>query len=278
MLLFLNSNFSYQKMNIAAIDVSSRLQLSLGDYEVKIYNILASLKFPLRIIQWSDCIQKDEIYEKIEDFFDFKRGRKTVPKSFMRRLPSDQAFELYLFTNGKINDKDVKECRYFLKRRNIQVTQIHLHYIGNADEMNLKFTDVFYGYPQMIYFDGVYKATIDPNINNLEDVDYHYIMKDDSLKSTILTQINSPDVDNYHLKNEVILLTTHILEEYFEKKRDNIICISFVERNLYDSEKIKFLGKMSEILKLFEKYVDTYSLKHFVNPEQNILQYENDAK
>lgn len=271
-------------MIIAAIDVSHRSKY-VDDYDVTIYNILSSLKFPLRIIQWSECIREDEIYNRLEDYFYLKNGTSRVPKSFIKRLPDDQTFELYLFTNGKIDDKDVKECQYFLKKRNLNISQIHLHYIGNINEINLKFTDVFYGYPQIIYFNGEYKATIDPNLN-LEDVDYDYIMKDDSLKATILTKINSPEVDNYHLKNEFILLTKRISEEYFKKKinknyaqRDVQSCTSFNKRHLYDSDKEKFQKKTSEIFKLFKKYVDTYSLKHFeTQTEKYNLQCKNADK
>lgn len=265
-------------MIIAAIDVSDR-GLIIRDYEVTIHNILSSLKFPLRIIQWSDCIYKDTIYNNIESFFDFKLGTKRVPKSFMRRLPNDEPFELYLFTNGKINDQDVKECRFFLKRRNIQITYIHLHYIGTADKMNLKFTDIFYGYPQPIYLNGESKATFD--INNLKEIDYNFIMKDDSLKAIILTQINSPDVDNNHLKNEFTLLTKYIFKKYLEKnltickfyaQHDVEGCIAFVKQHAYYPDKAKFQKKMSNILKLFDPYLDTYSLKHFetVQNDKNV--------
>lgn len=276
-------------MIVAAIDVSgSTSNLNYAKrYKKSIHQVLTALNPPIRVIYWDDEVVKDEIFQEItENVSNFESRGWTKPCCFMECLPTDQSIELYIFTDGDIYKWDVQDCHSVLKRKNIQFQKVHLYYIGIESDMNLRFTDVFAGIPQTISINGNYVGCVNPNFLNWDNIRYDDIMKDDSFKVTILTQINSPHVDKSVLKNQVNLLTYRILKEYFEDKwsiqsfyikRDVKGCIDYVREHAYSDEKAEFQSKMSNILNLFDKNIDTYSLKHFKPATHYTLTCNNDG-
>lgn len=262
-------------MIVAAIDVSGSTNNPdyATQYRESIHQVLTALKPPIRVIYWNHQVEKNEIlYEITKNVSNFESGGLTQPCSFMKCLPADHPIELFIFTDGRIDKTDVQDCHSVLKKKNIQFEKVHLYYIGIESAMNLRFTDVFAGIPQTIHINTYYVGCVSDHFLNWDDITFEDIMKDDSFKATILTQINSPDVDKSVLKNQINLLTYRILKEYCEDKfsiqsfymeRDVEGCIDYVRKHYHSNEKVEFQKKMSSIVNLFNKNIDTYSLKHF---------------
>lgn len=283
------SHFNFN-MIIAAVDVSG----STGNedyaqfYKDTIFQVLNLVNPPIRVIYWNHLVQKDVVFHKVTNSVSmfYSRGG-TRPYSFVECLPTDESIELYIFTDGMIFDDDVNVCRSFLKERNIQFTKLHLYYIGIEYRMNLKFTSLFEGIPQTLHINEKYVGCVEPTLINFDDIDYNYIMKNDTFKATIMAQINSAHVDTAELKNQVNLLNSRILKEYFQDKlsiqkfyteRDVEGCISYVKKHSYSADKAQFQTKMSEIFKLFDPNISTYSLEHFKPTAPHTLTCQNDEE
>lgn len=274
-------------MIIAAVDVSGSINY-VPDYSKKVYEVLSSLDPPVRLIQWHSFVQKDKTYEIItKSIVQFIGRNGTTPQCFLKRLPTQTPIELYIFTDGQIWDNDVKECRSIIEKNDILFSQIRLHYIGNEDDMNLKFTDVFEGIPQTIYYNNEYIASVKPELINFDNVHYDDIMKDNSFKATIMTQINSSNVDKAELKNKIGLLSARILKEYFEDKlsitsffdqQDVQGCIQYVKKHSYFDAKASFQRKISDILTLFDQDIDTHSFKLYTQTPKSILKGQQDIE
>lgn len=262
-------------MIVVAIDISYSTDDNryASRYRETIHEVLIHLNPPIRVIYWNNCVTYDQIVHEItKDVCYFKSSGYTTPHCFIEILPTDDSIELYIFTDGCIYETDVNDCRSLLKRKNLQFKIVHLYYIGIESEMNLKFTDLFADYPKNIQINTSFIGRVEPGLINFDDITYEYIMRDNSFKAKILTQINSPEVDKSKLKNQLNLLTYRILKEHFEDKlkiqsfyiqRDVKGCIDYVKKHSYYVEKSHFQSKMDDILKLFDKNIDTYSLEHF---------------
>lgn len=267
-------------MIIAAVDISISTRNS-GYYKDMLFEILSKLEPPIRILYWNDKVKKDVIFYSIDqEIAQFIPGGGTKPYCFIEYLPNDQPIELYIITDGQIETKDVEECSSILEKQNIQFKKIHLYYIGIESDMNLRLIDVFKGNPQAIHINKDYIGCIEPTLIDFNDITLDYIIKDDSFKVTILAKINSPNVDKSELKNQLNLLTCRILQEYFNDKlsiqpfytqRDVKGCIRYVKEHAYDTRKARFQWKMADILNLFDKNIDTYSVKHFKSTKKYTL-------
>lgn len=147
--------------------------------------------------------------------------------------------------------------------------------------MNLEFIDVFEGIPQELNINEKNIGRVESELN-LDSIDYDYIMKDDSFKVTILSKMKS--IDHGMLKKQICDLSTRILKEYFEDKisivkfkdSNNVEdCITHIKKNSYFQAKVNFQRKISDILNLFNRDVDIYSLSLFKDAEKTSpLSYE----
>lgn len=272
-------------MIIAAVDVSGSINDVKG-YQSKVYDILSSLKPPIRLIQWNSVVASDTTHNAIDKSIAIFRGSQgTKPECFFRVLPSRTPIELHIVTDGQMYDYSVKQCRFIVKSKDIQVSQVHLYYIGRENDMNLKFTDVFEGIPQSIHINEEYIGSVAPEID-FNTIHYIDIMKDDSFKATILKLVNSDKTDKATLKRKINSLTTRILQEHFTKEkltissfyaqRDVEGCIKYVKTHSYYTSKVDFQKKMSDILTLFDNKTNTYSLKCFTETPKITLTCQSD--
>lgn len=271
-------------MIIAAVDTSGSINMVPG-YQNNVYQVLSSLKPPIRVIHWSNSVKFDQTYTTIDKSISaFTGDCYTKPQCFFERLPIQTSIELYIFTDGRIDDDNVEKCRSIVSYKKIQFSQVHLNYIGYEHEMNLKFTDVFQGIPQTIHINGNYIGSVKPDIN-FDTIDYEDVMKDDSFKATILSLIKSGE-DKVELKKKICLLSTRILQKFpaehklsispFYAARDVEGCIQYVKNHSYFNAKADFQRKISDILTLFDSNTDIYSLKCFKPTPKSTLNCSSD--
>ena len=267
-------------MIIAAIDNSISTSQYLDFYRNEVFHTLSNVECPIRIILWSDRVVSDtthsEIVNKEQIFGNFEPNFCTYPERFFHVLPTDEPFSLYVFTDGRLIESDIEECLAVLneKKPNIQISHVNLYYIGILELMCTRFTKVFEGIPQEIYIQGHRVAKIETTLADFGAVDYDFIMKDDSFKASVLSLIHDESIDQAKLKAQVNNLLNDILMKRFRDfqklsiqafydNKDVSGCVAYIKKHSFYREKSDFQRKMSSILRLFDKDIDTYSLDMF---------------
>lgn len=194
----------------------------------------------------------------------------TMTEYFITILPKDKCYALYLFTDGKINEMEVEKCRLIMRQKNFHFLKVYLYYIGNEQKMDLRYMNLFEGYHQNLFINDRYVGTVAPIHNNI-NINPHYIMKDNNFKLIILNQINCSSVDKTELKTYFNKISSFYYKEYFEDKltiknfyenEDVPGCSSYILKHSQNYTKENFEMKMSDIEKLFDESIDTYSLEN----------------
>lgn len=273
-------------MNVAAVDISfsTTYQDPKYAYLENVFRILKTIEPPIFVIRWNN-VAKLTKYDKFEpEMGQFRGTGGTDPIQFLKMLPEfTDPINLYVFTDGEIYKDEAIECKDFIKNATFSLNFVKLYYIGRTSKMNLKFVDVFENIPLEIYINENTIGRVEPQLN-LDDIDYEYIMKDDSLKATILSKLNSEYTDHAKLKKQISDLSTRILKNYFKDKisiekfydSDNVDdCVAYVKKKSYFQPKADFQRKISDILKLFNRDVNIYSMNVFEDVEETEpLSYE----
>lgn len=212
----------------------------------------------------------------------------TMSEYFITLLPSNRFFDLYLFTDGKINALEFQKCRSIIQKKNMRFSKVYLYYIGDEQKMDLRYMNLFEGDYQKLFINNRYIGTVNPLSPNL--INLHYMMKNDTFKLTILNEINSS------IMNKALFtgLSSRIYKEYFEDKltirnfyenNDVVGCILYVKRHSHNFTKVDFWNKMFDIEKLFYECTDTCSLENVkrVKPyslkdyEDRLLDHEEES-
>lgn len=266
-------------MNVAAVDVSGSIEFRNAGYRYKenVFRILKTMKPPISIIYWNDKARLKKYSKIVPEMVQFEGNGCTEPITFLQLLADfKEPINLYVFTDGRIDPEDAENCKNFIETAKLSINFVNLYYIGDKSKMNLKFVDVFAGIPQEIDINERSIGRVEPKLN-LDGVDYDYVMKDDSLKATILAQLSSKCIDRAVLKKQICDLSTRILKQYFKDMisienfydSDNVDdCVAYVKKKSYFKPKADFQRKISDILKLFENDVDIYSMDMFEDVEQ----------
>lgn len=263
-------------MNVAAVDVSGSIEWN-PTYKEKVFEVLKTLKPPISVIRWNNSAKMKEYSKIVPEMGKFVGNSGTNPITFLKMLIHfTKGIQLYVFTDGQFYDYNVKECKTFLENQKLLIDHVHLYYIGNEKDMNLKFIEIFEGIPQKVHINEQDVGRVEPEIN-FDDIDYDYIMKDDSFKATILSKLMSKKVSPDKLKKEICCLSSRILKHFFKDKisirpfydtKNVDDCVAYVKKHSYYASKSDFQRKISDILNLFEKGVDIYSLKCFNDVEK----------
>lgn len=262
-------------MNVAAVDVSGSTEFykaSEYQYKENVFRILKTIEPPISVIRWSDTAKVTRYSKIVPEMGHFIGHGLTIPMEFLKLLPNfTDSINLYVFTDGGIPEDEAQKCKTFIKKGKLSINFVKLYYIGPKSDMNLKFVDVFEGIPQEIYINQNTIGRVEPELN-LDSVDYDYIMKDDSLKATVLSKMNSTYTDHAKLKKQICDLSTRILKKYFKNMisiekfydSDNVDdCVAYVKKKSYYQSKADFQRKISDILKLFDRDVNIYSMNVF---------------
>lgn len=262
-------------MNVAAVDVSGSTEFykaSEYQYKENVFRILKTIEPPISVIRWSDTAKVTRYSKIVPEMGHFIGHGLTIPMEFLKLLPNfTDSINLYVFTDGGIPKDEAQKCKTFIKKAKLSINFVKLYYIGPKSDMNLKFVDVFEGIPQEIYINQNTIGRVEPELN-LDSVDYDYIMKDDSLKATVLSKMNSTYTDHAKLKKQICDLSTRILKKYFKNMisiekfydSDNVDdCVAYVKKKSYYQSKADFQRKISDILKLFDRDVNIYSMNVF---------------
>ena len=271
-------------MIIAAIDNSGSTK-TLSFYRDEVFRVLSDIQEPVRVILWSCKVESDHELSTIENtnqiFGDHNPQNSTWPEKFLEILPRDKPFQLYVFTDGKIDPSSIDNCYNIITHGKIPISYVYLYYIGDKmKNMGMQFTAVFRDFPQEIYIRRnriaqVKAKPIDSSKSiDFSNVDIEYIMKDESFKVEILKYIDNPKIDKTLLKARVNDIMNKILKKHFEdelqlsirefyENRDIEGCCKYVKNHSFYQEKSTFQRKMSDILKLFDTDIDRYSLIHF---------------
>lgn len=258
-------------MIVIAIDISASIEKQFLSYQDHIFRVIENLKPPIQVIYWSTWAEAETYNTISRKLVDFKWTGGTQPECFMKLLSDSEPIDLYLFTDGEIQDHNVERSKKVLENKKLSFSRVRLYYIGEEKYMNLKLTNIFHGFVQEIHINDRAIGQTDPEFD-FDHVDYDYILKDDSFKATILSMINAGKVKQTVLKKKVCDLQTRLLKDYSKNKtsiksfyeaKDIEGCVVYVKGHCNYSTKVDLQRKFSEILKLFEPNINTYSLDVF---------------
>lgn len=266
-------------MNVAAVDISASTEYQdrLYEYKQNVFRVLNNIKPPVFVIRWNHNAEIKK-YTKIgPEVIEFHGHGGTDPMAFLKELVEfTDPINLYVFTDGEIPKEIAGKCKKFIKEQQFSINFVKLYYIGEKSGMNLKFVDVFESIPLEICINQKNIGRVEPQLN-VDGIDYDYIMKDDSLKATVISKLSSNDIDPAKLKKQICDLSTRILKEYFKDRisiknfydSDNVDdCVAYVKQKSYFQTKADFQRKISDILKLFDKEVNIYSMNVFEDAKE----------
>ena len=275
-------------MIIAAVEFSwftNHFMNLYNFYAEEVFRVLSNLEGPIRIILYNDQVVSDHTLDKVVErkqiFGDFYSETYASPLVFLQALPTDIPIDLYVFTTGSEACADARS--YLKEHRSIQISRVHLYFVGKRNNTNGSLLLAFHGIPRNIYFLTFMQiAELPADSLDLSKVDYDFIVKDDSFRAHVFSILKSEGVDVVELKIRITTLLNNILVKRFKGDRELSLrtffengdvsgCCEYVKKHGSYKDKSDFRKKMYGILHLFE---DNTSWTLFKN-EKDDLDTEN---
>jgi hypothetical protein len=226
--------------HIIAIDCSGSTYFSNNkQYWPTVKTHLYKLSKDATCILWDSKINEEiplsKLINHLETHNTYREdGGGTFPSCFISKLPyDDRGISLTIFTDGQIDDKEVKKCEKLLNVENIKFKELHVFYIGPENGMNYSVTAAFSREERipinekMIYNENINGKSKQINLEDpLKEIEKFFgepelfFKEAKSLVDKLDLENLGRTSENTKIKNKLAELKTNLLTHIIKKKEE----------------------------------------------------------